>query len=108
MSARLVSSLVFATFVALSITAPLIAKNKDKKKPALPEYVLRAETVRVIVAPDAGEPLDQPMANSTARDNVEKAISEWGRYRIVMDGQQADLVISVRTGSGRMVRPTIK
>jgi hypothetical protein len=39
---------------------------------------------------------------------VEKAFSEWGRYRVVMDGQQADLVISVRTGSDRMVRPTIK
>jgi hypothetical protein len=109
MSARLASSLVFAAFFAVSITAPLIAKNnKDKKKPALPEYVLRAETVRVMVAPESGEPLDQPMANSTARDNVEKAFSEWGRYRVVMDGQQADLVISVRTGSGRMVRPTIK
>ena len=108
MSVRLAPWLLFAAFVSLSITAPLIAKNKDKKKPALPEYVVRAQTVRVIVAPDAGEPLDQPMANSTARDNVEKAFSEWGRYRVVMDGQQADLVISVRTGSGRMVRPTIK
>jgi len=108
MSVRLVSCLVFAAFVSLSITAPLVAKNKDKKKAVLPEYVLRAETVLVIVAPDAGEPLDHPMANSTARDNVEKAFSEWGRYRVVMDGQEADLVISVRTGSGSMVRPTIK
>jgi hypothetical protein len=108
MSARLASSLVFAALIALSLTAPLTAKNKDKKKPALPEYVLRAETVRVVVAPESGEPLDQPMANSTARDNVEKALSKWGRYRVVMDGQQADLVISVRTGSGSMARPTIK
>ena len=58
--------------------------------------------------PDSGEPLDQPMANSTARENVEKALSEWGRYQVVMDGQEADLIISVRTGSGRMMRPTIK
>jgi len=108
MSARLASFLVVATVLSLSINAPLLAKNKDKKKAVLPEYVLRAETVRVIVAPDAGEPLDQPMANSTARDNVEKAFSEWGRYRVVMDSQQADLVISVRTGSGNMTRPTIK
>lgn len=108
MSARLASFLVVATVLSLSINAPLVAKNKDKKKAVLPEYVLRAETVRVIIAPDAGEPLDQPMANSTARDNVEKAFSEWGRYRVVMDSQQADLVISVRTGSGNMTRPTIK
>src|SRR5712672_710250 len=108
MSARLASLLVVAAVLSLSINAPLLAKNKDKKKSVVPEYVLRAQTVRVIVAPDAGEPLDQPMANSTARDNVEKAFSEWGRYRVVMDGQQADLVISVRTGSGNMTRPTIK
>ena len=105
MSARLASWLVLAALLSLS---PLLGKNRDKKKPALPEYVLQAETVRVIVAPDSGEPLDQPMVNSTARDNVEKAFSEWGRYRVVMDGQQADLVISVRTGNNRMVRPTIK
>lgn len=106
MSARLASLLFVAAMLAVSLSAPLSAK--DKKKPVLPEYVLRAQTVRVIVTPDAGEPLDQPMANSTARDNVEKAFSEWGRYRVVMDGQQADLVISVRTGNDRMMRPTIK
>jgi|SRR5882724_7313845 len=106
MSARPASFLVVLALLAVSMSAPLSAK--DKKKPTLPEYVLRAQTVRVIVAPDSGEPLDQPMANSTARDNVEKALSEWGRYRIVMDAQQADLVISVRTSSGNMARPTIK
>src|SRR5258708_30409851 len=106
MAVRPASFLVVLALLAVSMSAPLSAK--DKKKPTLPEYVLRAQTVRVIVAPDSGEPLDQPMANSTARDNVEKALSEWGRYRVVMDGQQADLVISVRTGSGNMTRPTIK
>ena len=105
MSARLASPLLVAALLAVSI-GPLAAK--DKKKQVLPEYVLRARTVRVVVAPDSGEPLDQPMANSNARENVEKALSEWGRYQVVMDGQEADLVISVRTGNGRMVRPTIK
>jgi hypothetical protein len=106
MSVRLASFPVVVALLAVSLSVPLSAKGK--KKPALPEYVLRAQTVQVVVAPDSGEPLDQPMANSTARDNVEKAFSEWGRYRVVMDGQEADLVIAVRTGSGRMVRPTIK
>lgn len=106
MSARLASSLIVTAFLVGSLTAPLSAK--DKKKPTLPEYVLQAQTVRVVVAPESGEPLDQPMANSTARDNVEKALSEWGRYRVLMDGEEADLIIAVRTGSGRMVRPTIK
>jgi hypothetical protein len=106
MSARLASLLVLTSLLALSLSASLNAK--DKKKSTLPEYVLQARTVRVIIAPDSGEPLDQPMANSTARDNVEKALSEWGRYQVLMDGQEADLIISVRTGNGRMVRPTIK
>lgn len=106
MSARLVRLPVVMMLLAFSLS--ILSSAKDKKKPVLPDYVLRAQTVRVIVAPDAGEPLDQPMANSTARDNVERAFSEWGRYRVVMDGQQADLVVSVRTGNDRAVRPTIK
>jgi hypothetical protein len=106
MSARLASLLFAVALLAVSLSAPLYAK--DKKKPVLPEYILRAQTVRVVIAPGSGEPLDQPMANSTARENVEKALSEWGRYRLVMDGQESDLIITVRTGSGRMVRPTIK
>ncbi len=108
MSTRLVAWLAFTALLAVPLSTPLNAKDKDKKKPLLPEDVLRARTVRVMVAPDSGEPLDQTMANSTARDNVEKALSEWGRYQVVMDGQEADLIITVRTGNGRMVRPTVK
>jgi hypothetical protein len=96
---------------ALFLLATLLAvpgSAKDKKKSSLPEYVLRATTVRVVVDPDAGEPLDHPMANSIARENVEKALMEWGRLQLVMDGQESDLVISVRTGSGKMMQPSIK
>lgn len=92
----------------LLLIAFAAAKDKDKKKAVLPEDVVRAQTVRVVIDPEAGEPLDQPMANSTARDNVEKALMEWGRFRLVMDGQESDLVIAVRTGSGQSVRPTMK
>lgn len=102
MPARLSSLVLLATLLA----TPSIAK--DKKKASLPEYVLRASTVLVIVDPEAGEPVDQPMANANARENVEKALMQWGRLRPVMDGQESDLVIAVRTGSGRIVRPTIK
>ena len=97
---RLALPLLLVTFA--------IAKDKDKKKAVLPEDVVRAQTVRVVIDPEAGEPLDQPMANSTARDNVEKALMEWGRFRLVMDGQESDLVIAVRTGSGQSARPTMK
>lgn len=97
------------------LTLPLIlfvlvtfATAKDKKKPVLPEDILRAQTVRVVIDRDAGEPLDQPRANYMARDNVEKALMEWGRFRVAMDGEASDLVISVRTGNGQAIRPTMK
>src|SRR5580765_3542464 len=92
--------------VAAFLLTPAIAK--DKGKPRLPEDVLRAETLRVIIDPDAGEPLDQPTANATARDNVEKALMEWGRYRLLLDGGESDLIVVVRTGNGNLSRPTIK
>jgi len=102
MTARLFSLILLATLLAVPANA------KDKKKSSLPEYVLRASTVLVVVRPDAGEPVDNPMANATARQNVEKALMEWGRLRPVMDGAESDLVIAVRTGSGKMMQPTIK
>ena len=72
MTARLSSLVLLAALLIVPATA------KDKKKVTLPEYVLRATTVRVVVNPDAGEPLDNPMANSTARENVERASDELG------------------------------
>lgn len=102
MTARLFSLLLLATLLAVPANA------KDKKKSSLPEYVLRASTVLVVVSPGAGEPVDNPMANATARENVEKALMEWGRLRPVLDGEESDLVIAVRTGSGKMMQPTIK
>src|SRR4051812_28046668 len=102
MTARLSSLLALVLLLLTSAGA------KDKKKSTLPEYVLRAQTVRVVIDPDAGEPLDQPNANARARDNVEKALMEWGRFRLVMDGEESDLIISLRTSSGNMVRPTMR
>ncbi len=75
MTARL-SSLVVLLAALLAVPA---RRERQKGNPPLPEYVLKATTVRVVVSPDAGEPLNQPMANATARDNVEKALMQWGR-----------------------------
>jgi hypothetical protein len=102
MPARLACFLLPILLVASAVNA------KDKKKPSLPELVLRARTVLVVVRPDAGEPVDHPTANATARENVEKALMEWGRLEPVLDGQEADLVIAVRTGTGRIAGPTMK
>jgi len=104
MTARLCSLILLAALLAI----PLSAKDKDKNKSSLPAYVLKATTVLVVIHPDAGEPVEQPTANLTARDNVEKALAQWGRFRLVLDGEEADLVIALRTGSDRMLQRTIK
>jgi hypothetical protein len=102
MIARLFSLVLLVALLIVPVSA------KDKKKSTLPEVVLRATTVLVVVRPDAGEPLDNPMANTTARENVEKALMNWGRFQLAPDAGESDLVIAVRTGSGKMMRPTIK
>ena|SRR5215469_6536182 len=79
----------------------------SKEKSALPSDVLTAQTVLVVIDPDAGEPLTSPGANGTAREDVERAITKWGRFKVVMAAQTADLIIAVRKGTGRMVTPTM-
>ena len=93
-------------FLLLTLLLVPLADAKNKKKQVLPDVVLKAQTVLVVIHPDAGEPLTSPMANRNARDEVEKAIMEWGRFRLVMDAETADLVIAVRKGhaSGPTVR----
>lgn len=83
-----------AYFVILAIVTLASAKNKQ----ALPGYVLQAQTVAVVIPPDAGEPVAHPTANRTAQENVEKALSQWGRFTVVTDAAVADLVIAVRKG----------
>ena len=78
-----------------------------KKKDLLPAYVLKARTVLVIVDPDVGASMSAPQANKTAQDDVEKALMKWGRFSPVIAGMPADLVITVRKGSGKVVEPTI-
>jgi hypothetical protein len=97
-----------SSLLSLVILLSSLGMAKDKNKSLLAEDVLRARTVLVVVNPDAGEALDQPNANATARDNVEKALMNWGRFELALDGQEADLVITVRTGNGKAVRPTVK
>jgi hypothetical protein len=86
---------VLLLLLSISI-CPAVAKNK--KKQLLPDIVLNAQRVLVVIRPDAGESLTDPMANRTARDEVERAISKWGRFNLVMESQTADLVIAVRKG----------
>lgn len=61
----------------------------------------------MLIDPGAGISVSHPAANKTARDDVEKAIMEWGRLLPVLDGQNPDLIIVVRKGQGKLVGPTI-
>jgi len=101
---------MFYRRIAVGLLLPvccLVATGKNKKKVILPADVLQAQTVLVVIEPDAGETIDAPMANRTARDDVAKALMNWGRFRMAVNASDADLVISVRKGSGRVAQPTI-
>jgi hypothetical protein len=80
---------------------------KDKKKNTLPTYVLRAQTVAVVIDPTAGFTVDDPRANQVARQDVENALLSWGRYNPILQTNDADLIVVVRKGNGRMVNDTI-
>lgn len=92
-------------FLVLLLLLPQ-ASAKHKKKQVLPDYVLRAQTVAVVIRPEAGEPLTSPTANRTAQNNVENAITKWGRFKVISNAQAADLIIAVRTGHA--YGPTIR
>jgi len=92
---------------SLLLLCCLAGAAKDKKKPLLPEDVLRARTVLVVVDPEAGVSVQDPFANRKAQEDVEKALLKWGRFSLAMDAGNADLLITVRKGSGKIVDPTI-
>src|SRR6267142_3717486 len=97
--------LALATTAAAALIVLASAKNKDKV--LLPEYVLRAETVAVVILPNTPEPLIDPYANRKALEDVEKAIMTWGRFRLAQETGTADLVIAIRKGTGKVANPTI-
>ena len=89
----------------LLVSAPAFAKKKEK--PTLPDVVMKAQTVLVLIQPDAAEPLTDPLANRKAQEEVEKALMRWGRFRLALDVDTADLVITVKKGTGKAASPTI-
>lgn len=93
--------------ICLLLMCCMVAVGKDKKKVLLPDQVLAARTVLVLIDPQAGTAPESPLANQTARDNVEKALMKWGRFQLANDVSTADLVISIRKGNGKIARPTI-
>ena len=95
-----------STLIAVCLLATL-GFAKDKKKNTLPADVLRARTVAVIIDPNAGFTVDDPQANRVAQRDVESALLNWGRYNPILQTNDADLIVVVRKGNGRMVNDTI-
>jgi hypothetical protein len=94
--------------LSLALLLAGLAPANNKKKESLPTEVLDARTVVVLVDPDAGMTTSAPLANKTAQDDVEKALANWGRLKLVLiGGNNADLVITVRKGNGKIVQPTV-
>jgi len=91
--------------LVVAVAAAGIAKKKEKK--VLPETVVRAQTAVVVIQGGAREPMSDPNANLKAQKEVEKAIMKWGRYRLAVDVETADLVIAVQKGTGKAAEGTV-
>lgn len=97
---------LLALFAGIVLLASCVVAKK-KEKQVLPDVVLKAETVLVVIQPDAKEQLTNPNANLNAQRAVEEALMKWGKFRLALDANTADIVISVEKGSGKAVSQTI-
>lgn len=95
-----------SVLVVLGLLA-VAAFAKNKKDKVLPDYILNAHTVAVLIDPEAGMSADDPRENLVAQKDVETALLYWGRFVPVMNAQGADLIVVIRRGHGRMVEETI-
>src|ERR1700709_720717 len=99
---------ISATLAAtLALTSIALAGGKSKDNPNFPAYILNAHTVTVLVDPTAGISIDDPRANQVAQQDVETALLKWGRFMPVISTEQADLIIVIRKGSGKLANATI-
>jgi hypothetical protein len=95
----------FLLLAVLAILPAVLAK--DKTKVLLPNYVLKAKTVAVLIDPNTGVDVADPEANRTAQKDVETALMKWGRFEPVIDSATAELLIVVRRGNGTPVKATL-
>jgi hypothetical protein len=95
------------TAIVAMVVAGGMASAPKKQKAVLPDYVIKAQSVAVMILRYAREPLVDPAANLKSQEEVEKALMKWGRYRLTQEASTADLVIGVRKGTGKVVSPTI-
>jgi hypothetical protein len=86
---------------------PSLTFARDKPKSTLPLDILQAHTVSIVIDPDAGVSMDDPRANEVAQRDVETALLNWGRYQPILNGPNADLIIVIRRGTGKLASGTI-
>lgn len=89
------TSLVICLVLLLCVAAS--AKKKDKK-PSVDQRLLSAQYI--CITSDSGNDID-PRTQRRDRDailRVENAIKAWGRYHVVYNEENADIVLVVRTG----------
>ncbi len=85
--------------VALLFSLPSFCKDKKKKQP-LPDAVLNAHTVMVVVDPEAGASITNPNEQVNARAAVENALAKWGRFDVMTSASPGtDLIVEVRKAS---------
>ncbi|MFL6426690.1 MAG: hypothetical protein ACJ71S_00490 [Acidobacteriaceae bacterium] len=97
----------YAAALSAALLLPALMLAKDKQKSTLPTYVLQAHTVSIVIDRDAGVSLENPQANQVAQRDVETALLNWGRYQPILDGSNADLIIFVRRGTGKLASGTV-
>ena len=81
--------------------------GKKKEKQPLPDVVLKAQTVFVTIQPGANEPVSDMTTNQKAVKDVEEALTKWGRFRLALNAETADIVIAVMKGSGKAASTTV-
>src|SRR5947207_15847741 len=94
-------SAMVITLVMLAISA-----SPKEKKEIIPALILRAQYVAVIVDPEAGISVANPGEDGIARSDVEAALEKWGRFKLTVNRENADLVGGVRKGR-KALKPTI-
>jgi hypothetical protein len=82
--------------IALSIVFLLVPSAHAKSKQQVPDDVLKAHLIKIVVVSDFHEKLQDPKDEQQIRDAVEAAFVKWGRFSVV-EGK-ADLVIVAREG----------
>jgi hypothetical protein len=95
-------ALILLSLLLLLPSAAFAKDKKEKGKTILPAYVLQARTVAVLIDPDAAVSLDDPRANEVAQRDVETALLNWGRYQPTLSRREADLIIVIRRGTGKL------